>query len=86
MVREKMNQQRGKFFLRRRTRRAEKYYMDSGTMDVGTPFEEPFDNWTISTNTAYAFRTVKTARAMSRKLLETRGIKTVVVNRDGEVV
>lgn len=85
MVREKLNQQRGKFFLQRRTRYAEKLYQDSGVMDVGTPYEEPFDNWTAYFQCAKAFRTVKAARAMSRKLLETRGIKTVVINRDREV-
>ena len=86
MVREKMNQQRGKFFLQRRTRYAEKLYQDSGVMDVGTPDEEPFERWTSSYDYAYAFRTVKTARAMARKLMETRGIKTKIINRDGEVI
>ena len=86
MVREKMNQQRGKFFLQRRTRFAEKLYQDSGVQYVGTPDEEPFDRWTISFYDACAFRTVKAARAMAKKLLETRGIKTRIINREGEVI
>ena len=86
MVREKMNQQRGRFFLQRRTRYAEKLYQDSGVMDVGTPDEEPFDRWTSSYDYARDFRTVKTARAMARQLMETRGIKTTIVNRDGEAI
>lgn len=85
MVREQIKQQRGKFYIRRKTRFAERFYQDSGITDVGTPNQEPYIRWTGSTDFAYAFTTVKTAKSMAKNLHQLTGARMDVVDRNGEV-
>lgn len=85
MVREKIKQQRGKFYIRRKTRFAERFYQDSGITDVGTPNQEAYVRWTGSLDFAYAFLTVKTAKSMAKNLRQLTGARMDVVDRNGEV-
>lgn len=85
MVREKMKNN-GRFFLTIQTRFGVSYYRESGVFDVGTSHEEPFLYWTKYQEHAHGFDTVKGARAMARKLLAERGIRTAIVNREGAVI
>lgn len=86
MVREKIKQQRGKFYIRRKTKFAEKFYQDSGITDVGTPNQEAYIRWTGALDFAYAFNTVKTAKSMAKNLHQLTGAKVDVVDCNGEVV
>ena len=85
MVREEIKQQRGKFYIRRKTKFAERFYQDSGITDVGTPDQQPYVRWTGSTDFAYAFMTVKTAKSMAKNLHQLTGARMEVVDRNGEV-
>ena len=86
MVREKMKHNNGRFFLTIPTRFGVSYYRESGVFDVGTKHEEPFLYWTKYQEYAHGFPTVKSARAMARKLWEERAIRTRIVNREGLVI
>ena len=86
MVREKMKHNNGRFFLTTKTRFGPTYYRGSGTFDVGTPHEESYLYWTKYREYAHGFPTVKSARAMVRKLWEDKAIRTQIVNREGVVI
>lgn len=86
MVREKKKHSGRKFFLTIKTRFGPSFYRESGVFDVGTPQEEPFLYWTKYWDEAHGFPTVKSARAMARKLFETHAIRVKIVNRDGAIV
>lgn len=86
MVREKLKQNNGRFFLTIPTRFGVSYYRESGVFDVGTSREEPYLYWTKYQEHAHGFPTVKSARAMARKLWEERAIRVRIVNREGAVI
>ena len=86
MVREKLKQNNGKFFLTIKMRFGVSYYQESGVFDVGTPDEEPYLYWTKHKEYAFGFPTVKRARAMARKLQQEHGIRTAIINRKGMVI
>ena len=86
MVREKKKHNGGKFFLAIKTRFGPSFYRESGVFDVGTPQEEPFLYWTKYQDEAPGFPTVKSARAMAKKLWEERTIRVKIVNRDGVII
>ena len=85
MVRQRLKEQRGKFFLRVKTRFGFDYYLESGTADVGTPMTESYLYWTRYRRFARSFRTLKAARAMARLLLEKHGANVTIVDCDGKV-
>ena len=68
MVRERKQQQRGKFILMIRIFRRPAYLHEAGIANIGTPDEQPYLNWTQNPDDALGFETVKTARAMAEKL------------------
>jgi hypothetical protein len=79
--------QRGRFFIRKKSRYAGKeYYHESGVEYVGTPEETEYINWTRYLDEAHGFRTVKTAKRMAAIIWERYGQRVDVVNRNGEVV
>lgn len=86
MVREKLKQSNGRFFLTIPTRFGVSYYRESGVFDVGTSREEPYLYWTKYQEHAHGFPTVKSAKAMARKLWEERAIRVRIVNREGAVI
>lgn len=86
MVREKMKQKSGKYFLEKRTRYVSEYYHESGRQDVGTQDERDYCNWTRYRDEARSFQTVKEAQSMARMLWEKYGASVVVVNHYGAVV
>ena len=86
MVREKMKHNKGRFFLTTKSRFGPTYYRESGIFDIGTPHEEPYLYWTKYQEYAHGFPTVKSARAMARKLWEERAIRTTIVDREGSVI
>ena len=86
MIREKIKHNNGRFFLAIQTRYGVSYYRESGVFDVGTDHEEPFLYWTKYQEYAHGFPTVKSARAMARKLWKERVIRTKIVNREGTVI
>lgn len=86
MVREKKEYNSGKFFLMVQTKFGPQFYLESGIFDVGTEKQEPYLYWTKYRDGAHGFRSVKSARAMGRKLLEEHGICVQIMNRKGVVV
>ena len=86
MVREKIKDNNGKFFLRKKTRYGVQYLREKGAYDVGTPNESHYVYWTDSMDHAQGFRTIKAAQAMQAALMEGRGTPTMIVKRDGMVI
>lgn len=86
MVREKKKDNSGKFFLVAQTRFGAQFYLESGIFDFGTENQEPYLYWTKYRDCAHGFRTVKSARAIARKLREEHGVCTQIVNRKGVVI
>lgn len=86
MVREKMRRNIGKFYLITRTRFGIQYYQESGIFDVGTALQEPYLYWTRYRDYAYGFNTIKSARAMARKLLKEHGAYVKIINHEGAVI
>jgi len=82
MVREKKMQE-SRFFLLRMSRFGREYYHESGTQDVGTPFEQEYVNWTRYRDCARGFRTMKQARRMADLLWSKFGQKVIVVDHYG---
>lgn len=80
-------QQQDRYFLRRKTRFANKeYYHESGVQDVGAETETAYINWTRYMDEAKGFGTIKAARRMAELIRERYGQQTEVVDRRGEVM
>ena len=86
MLREKINGNNRKFFLRKKTRYGIQYLQETGVFDVGTPDESHYAYWTDSMENAQGFRTIKAASNVREKLMDERGLPTVIVTRDGVVI
>lgn len=86
MRREPMKQQ-SRYFLRKRSRFANKeYYHESGLQDVGTAGEQAYINWTRYLDEARGFNTLRAAVKMADMVEEKYGVRVDVVNRHGEIV
>ena len=68
MMRERKKQQRGKFLLTMRIFRKPVYLHEAGIANMGTPDEQPYLNWSQFQDEAQGFETIKTARAMAKRL------------------
>lgn len=86
MFHKQANPAPGKFLLTIRTPFGPQFYQESGVVGVGTAHEGQYLHWTKYQKHAYAFTTLKTARAMVAKLLAEHDIRATIVNRDGEVI
>ena len=86
MVRERKQQQRGNFFIVKRLKVFQEYYVESGVSDVGSPEEAGYIYWTRYKDSAHGFKKLAAARKIADMLWADHGVKVKIVNAYGVTV
>ena len=86
MVHQKMKQQKGQFFLVKKSRFQTEFFLEAGVADVGTQNEAGYVYWTKYRDAAKTFSRLSTARRMADKLWSEYGVRALVTDSNGVVV
>lgn len=80
------NRQNGKFFIVKRSRFSQEYYVESGVTDVGTRNEACYIHWTRYRESAHGFMTLTAARKVAGVLRAEYGVSAKIVDYYGVTV